>query len=272
MSYVVDKTTQLSYDDDVDVDIDDDDDDDVDADDDDDDDNEKEVAAAAVAEAEGDDDDDDDDNDDDEEAVPPQTKKRRKGKGSLSRHIRSGKSKIKPKLLIAVIGKTRSTSKQHQNLPLASLKPSKSIIITSLRNQRHYNHSVVEKAKAEREDLAILQQKEKTLTAAIKNVDDRIVATVEIATTTVSKTKFSGSNEILKVEEKATAKVMKAEASSLYLMDQTKLLKERYTEAAESKQKAYNRETARLKQKYKQELQSLRSEMSQLQSTMYIVK
>ena len=47
------------------------------------------------------------------------------------------------------------------------------------------------------------------------NADERIIATVEKATTVVAKIKLSASNTICKVEEKAMDKVLKAEASSL---------------------------------------------------------
>ena len=58
---------------------------------------------------------------------------------------------------MAVIGETQNASNKYQNLPLACLKPSKSIVITPLRNQSQYNLSIVEKAKTERDDLVILQ-------------------------------------------------------------------------------------------------------------------
>ena len=62
---------------------------------------------------------------------------------------------------------------------------------------------------------------------------------------------------------------MKAEASTSYLMHQMKQLKDQFVEAKESKQKAYDRETARLKQKHKQELQLLQAQMSKLHSIIY---
>ena len=111
----------------------------------------------------------------------------------------------------------------------------------------NYNSSVVHKAKSQCKDQAI-------------------------ATRTVAKTILSASNTIRKVKEIATAKVMKAEASSSYLMDQMKQSKERYIESKESRQQAYNRETARLKQKHQKELQSLQAKMSQLKTTMSRVK
>ena len=93
----------------------------------------------------------------------------------------------------------------------------------------NYNSSVVHKAKSQWKDQAI-------------------------ATRTVAKTVLSASNTIRKVKEIATAKVMKAEASSPYQMDQMKRLKERYTESTESRQQANDRDTARLKQKHQKEL------------------
>ena len=54
------------------------------------------------------------------------------------------------------------------------------------------------------------------------NIDEIIVATVEKVTTTFAKAKLSTSNTIHKVEAITTTKTLKAEASSLYLIDKMK--------------------------------------------------
>ena len=65
------------------------------------------------------------------------------------------KSRSTPKYLVAVTGETRSDS------TIAATNGTKNDTIKPLCNQINYNNTIVEEAKTQREELMMLQRKEK---------------------------------------------------------------------------------------------------------------